>query len=87
MAPLPKTRLCFTFWPFTNQSAVDFAGPLSTVQGRRKPRQIRWLCLLTCLETRALHLEMAWGLDSDTFLNAFTSFTSRHRVPNEAQIL
>ena len=26
---------------------------------------------------------MAWGLDTDTFLNAFTRFTSRRRVPNE----
>ena len=82
MAPLPKTRLRFTFRPFA-QTAVDFAGPLYTVQGRRKPRQKRWLCLFTCLETRAVHLEMAWGLDTDTFLNAFTRFTSRRGVPKE----
>ena len=68
MAPLPKTRLRFSFRPFA-QTAVDFAGPLYTVQGRRKPRQKRWLCLFTCLETRAVHLEMAWGLDTDTFLS------------------
>ena len=37
MAPLPKTRLRFTFWPFA-QTAVDFSGPLYSVQGRRKPR-------------------------------------------------
>ena len=82
MAPLPKTRLRFTFRPFA-QTAVDFAGPLYTVQGRGKPRQKRWLCLFTCLETRAVHLEMAWGLDTDTFLNAFSRFTSRRGVPKE----
>ena len=82
MAPLPKTRLRFSFRPFA-QTAVDFAGPLYTVQGRRKPRQKRWLCLFTCLETRAVHLEMAWGLDTDTFLNAFARFTSRRGVPKE----
>ena len=60
MAPLPKTRLRFTFRPFA-QTAVDFAGPLYTVQGRRKPRQKRWPCLFPCLETRAVHLEMAWA--------------------------
>ena len=27
---------------------------------------------------------MAWGLDTDTFLNAFTRFTSRRGVPKEA---
>ena len=69
-----------TFQPFA-QTAVDFAGPLYTVKGRRKPRQKRWLCLFTCLETRAVHLEMPWGLDTDTFLNAFTRFTSRRAVP------
>ena len=67
--------------PFA-QTAVDFAGLLYTVQGR-KPRQKRWLCLFTCLETRAVHLEMAWGLDTDTFLNAFARFTSRRGVPKE----
>ena len=82
MAPLPKARLRFTFKPFA-QTAVDFAGPLYTVQGRRKPRQKRWLCLFTCLETRAVHLEMAWGLDTDTFLNAFARFTSRRGVAKE----
>ena len=82
MAPLPKARLRFTFKPFA-QTAVDFAGPLYTVQGRRRPRQKRWLCLFTCLETQAVHLEMAWGLDTDTFLNAFTRFTSRRGVPKE----
>ena len=82
MAPLPKARLRFTFKPFA-QTAVDFAGPLYTIQGRRKPRQKRWLYLFTCLETRAVHLEMAWGLDTDTFLNAFTRFTSRCGVPKE----
>ena len=33
MAPLPKTRLRFSFRPFA-QTTVDFAGPLYTVQGR-----------------------------------------------------
>ena len=80
MAPLPKTRLRFSFRPFT-QTAVDFAGPLYTVQGRGKPRQKRWLCRFTCLETRAVHLEMAWGLDTDTFLNVFARLTSRRGVP------
>jgi len=30
-----------------------------------------------------MHLEVAWGLDTDTFLNAFTRFTSRCGVPKE----
>ncbi len=53
MAPLPKTKLRFSFRPL-EQTAVDFAGPLYTVQGRGKPRHKWWLCLFTCLETRAV---------------------------------
>ena len=68
---------------FTVTSSAVSAGPLYTVQGRGKPRQKRWLCLFTCLKTRAVHLEMAWVLDTDTFLNAFARFTSRRGVPKE----
>ena len=38
---------------------------------------------ITCLSVRAVHLEMAWGLGTDTLLNAFTRFTSRREVPKE----
>ena len=68
---------------FTVTSFAVYAGPLYTVQGRGKPRQKRWLCLFACLETRAMHLEMAWVFDTDTFLNAFARFTSRRGVPKE----
>ena len=82
MAPLPKLRLRFTFWPF-DQAAVDYAGPFITIQCRGRQRQKRWLCLFTCLATRAIHLEMAWALDTESFLNAFTRFNSRRGVPSE----
>ena len=82
MAPLPKIRLRFTFRPF-DQTAVDHAGPFTTVQGRGVRRQKRWLCLFTCLSTRAVHLEVAFGFDTDSFLNAFTRLTSRRGVPTE----
>jgi hypothetical protein len=82
MAPLPKVRLRFTYRAF-DQSSVDFAGPFVTVQGRGRRRQKRWLCVFTCLSVRAVHLEVAWGLDTDSFLNAFARFTSRRGVPTE----
>ena len=48
--------------------SVDFGGPFITIQGRGKKREKRWLCLFTCLLTRAAHLEMAYGLSTDSFL-------------------
>ena len=82
MGPLPQVRLRFTFRAF-DQTAVDFAGPFSTVQGSGRQRLKRWLRAFTCLLTRAVYLEVAWGLDTDSFLNAFIRFTSRRGVPKE----
>ena len=70
MAPLPLNRLKTSLKAFT-RSAVDFAGPFITIQGRGKRREKRYLCLFTCLASRAVHLEIAFGLDVDSFLSAF----------------
>ena len=55
MAPLPKERLGFSLRPFA-KTAMDYAGPFVTVQGRGLRRQKRWPCLFTCLTTRAVYL-------------------------------
>ncbi|XP_071118407.1 uncharacterized protein [Haliotis cracherodii] len=82
MAPLPKIRLQASFQAFS-MTAVDYAGPFSTIQGRGKVRLKRYLCLFTCLGTRAVHLEMAYSLDTDAFLNEFFRMTNRRRLPTE----
>ena len=82
MPPLPPNRLRLTYRAF-EQTGVDYAGPITTVQGRGKSRQKRWLCVFTCFSTRASHIEVAWRLDTDGFLNAFARFTSRRGVPKE----
>ena len=48
-----------------------------TKQGRGKTRQKRYICLFTCLSCRAVHLEMAYGLDTDSLINAFYRMVSR----------
>ena len=63
--------------------AVDFAGPFATIQGRGKRRTKRYLCLFTFLLSRAVHLEMAYGLGTDSFLNAFFRMADRRGVPQE----
>ena len=71
MAPIPEIRVRFTFRPF-DQTAVDYAGPFTTVQRRGVRRQKRWLYLFTRLSTRTVHLEMAFGLDTESFLHVYT---------------
>ena len=82
MAPLPLNRLTMSLRAFT-RVAVDFGGPFITVQGRGKPRQKRCLCLFTCLASRTVHLEMAYGLDVDCFLNALNRMINRRGLPEE----
>ena len=82
MAPLPIARLQTSLRAFS-RTAVDFGGPFITVQGRGKSRQKRYLCLFTCLATRAVHLEIAFGLDTCSFLNAFYRMVNRRGLPEE----
>ena len=80
MAPLPDIRLTMPLRAFAHTS-VDFGGPFITIQGRGKRREKRYLCLFTCLASRAIHLEMAFGLDTNSFMNAFYRMVSRRGLP------
>ena len=75
MAPLPASRFAVGHPPFT-YTAVDYFGPL-TVKVTRRITAKRWGCLMTCLTTRAVHLEVAHHLNTDSFLLAFRRFVSR----------
>ncbi|XP_064638330.1 uncharacterized protein LOC135494343 [Lineus longissimus] len=59
------------------------AGPFLTKQGRGKIRNKRYLAVFTCLQTRAVHLEPVYQMDTDSFLMAFARMTSRRSVPEE----
>ena len=80
MGPIPKFRLEEPFRVFS-KVGVDFAGPFFTKQGRGKSQLKRYACLFTCLQIRAVHLEMATGLDVDSFLLAFRRFIARRGCP------
>ena len=69
MAPLPELHTR-TFLRAFSQISVDFGEPYIAKQGRGKTRQKRYLYLFTCLATRAVHLKIAFSLDTDSFLNA-----------------
>ena len=82
MAPLSMARLQTSLKAFT-RTAVDFGGPFRRIQGRGKRREKRYLCLFSCLATRAVHLKIAFGLDTILFLNAFYRTASRRGLPEE----
>ena len=82
MAPLPIVRTKVDSLRAFERVAVDFAGPFYTKQGRGRAQAKRYLCLFTCSATRAVHLELAYSLNTDSFLNAYYRFTSRRGQPS-----
>ena len=80
MGPLPDYRVAQSLQPFT-RVGVDYAGPFQTKQGRGRVRAKRYLCLFTCLEIRACHLEVAHSLSTESFLMALQRFIKRRGVP------
>ncbi len=73
MANLPDDRVQATA-PFTF-SAVDFFGPFYIREGRSDKK--RWGVLFTCLSCRAVHVETANSLSTDSFINAYRRFVGR----------
>ncbi|XP_028517695.1 uncharacterized protein LOC110248146 [Exaiptasia diaphana] len=77
MADLRRARVIPNISPFT-QVMCDYFGPI-TVKDRSITRRSipQWGCIFTCLETRAVHLELANDLSTDAFINCLIRFTSR----------
>ena len=78
MADLPAKRIV-PFMPAFYHTGVDVFGPITVTVGRRSAK--RWICLFTCFNTRAVHLEVLFAMSTDSFLMAlerFFSCTARH---------
>jgi len=71
MAELPSARLQVDKPPFTSVG-IDYFGPYFVKQGRSMVK--RFGCIFTCMTTRAVHIEIAHSLSSDSILMAFRRF-------------
>ncbi|GBP71487.1 hypothetical protein EVAR_103373_1 [Eumeta japonica] len=75
---LPTERLKAHEPPF-NCSAIDYFGPMIITVGRRTEK--RWGVLITCLTTRAVHLEIAAGLTPSSAILVLRRFMARRGRP------
>ncbi|VDM44661.1 unnamed protein product [Toxocara canis] len=77
MPALPEERT-HQARPFQN-TGVDYWGPVTVRNG---PDKIKiWVCLFTCLVTRAIHMEIANNLSAIQFLQCLRRFVSRRGWP------
>ena len=74
MSDLPPARLQLNEAPFTH-TGVDYFGPIVIRQRRSELK--RYGCIMTCMTTRAIHLEVAPDLTTSSFLNALRRFIAR----------
>ena len=74
MADLPASRVVPDHAPFTN-SGMDYFGPFHVKRGRVTIK--RYGVLFTCFSSRAIHLEIAFCLDTDSCILAIRRFISR----------
>ncbi|XP_036072164.1 uncharacterized protein LOC112147751 [Oryzias melastigma] len=74
MADLPKERITPDEPPFTCVG-VDYFGPFE-VKSRRSLVK-RYGVIFSCMALRAIHIEVASSLDTDSFINALRRFITR----------
>ena len=78
-ADLPRERVEKIDFPFT-YVGVDYFGPIEVKYMRKTSK--RWVCVFTCLSTRAIHLEMVYSLDTDSCRSAVSLFIARRGHPS-----
>ena len=60
---------------------MDYFGPILVKMGRSLEK--RYGCIFTCLQTRAVHTEIAHSLNTDSFVMALLRFIGRRGKPSE----
>lgn len=80
MGDLPRARVEYDY-PF-KQVGVDYAGPFKVYPRRRRGQTSMkvYLCIFVCLSTKAVHIEVACELTTESFLGALKRFIARRGV-------
>ncbi|XP_058810993.1 uncharacterized protein LOC131675877 [Topomyia yanbarensis] len=78
MGALPGARLAVFARPFSHVG-IDYFGPMLVSVGRRTEK--RYGVLITCLTVRAIHIELAHSLSTDSCIMALRCFMTRRGVP------
>nr|XP_053623742.1 uncharacterized protein LOC128682840 isoform X1 [Plodia interpunctella] len=83
MGSLPHDRVnvCRVF----QKVGLDFAGPIMIKQSRlRKALETKaYVCVFVCFATKAIHLELASDLRTETFLACLKRFIARRGLPTD----
>ncbi len=74
MADLPLERILPDLPPFTNVG-LDYFGPIEVKRGRGYVK--RYGVIFTCMSSRAIHLEVANSLETDSCIHAIRRFVCR----------
>lgn len=79
MCVFPKARVTEAM-PFM-RVGLDYLGPLvvKSCDDRKKV----WICLFTCLVTRAIHLQLVCDMSTTEFLLCFRRFVSQRGTPSD----
>ena len=80
MSPLPVCRVTPSACVFQHVG-LDYFGPITIKQGRNNLK--RYACVFSCMSTRALHIEIAFALDTSSFMNVFRRFCGRRGFPSD----
>jgi hypothetical protein len=80
MAPLPAERVKAGGYSFSH-TGLDYFGPFNVKQGRSVVK--RYGCIFTCLQTRAVHIEVAHSMGTDSFIMVLTRSISRRGIPSD----
>ncbi|XP_037931374.1 uncharacterized protein LOC119666163 [Teleopsis dalmanni] len=78
MALLPPARLAAFQRPFTHVG-IDYFGPMVVIENRKALK--RWGVIITCLTIRAVHIEIAHSLSTDSCLMCLRNFIARRGEP------